>query len=76
MKQVSVESIRHVVLSQLHEAQKEGRRPDSIRASPENYHLFLVAFMHQLRISEQGIELFGIPLVIEHTISDIEVHLN
>lgn len=76
MKQVSVESIKHAVLSQLHDARKEGRTPESIRASPGNYHLFLVAFMHQLRISEQGIELFGIPLVIENSIADIEVNLN
>lgn len=69
----SVESIRHNVLTQLHDARKEGREAASIKASSENYHLFLVAFMHQLRISQTGIELFGLPLVIDHEIAEIEV---
>lgn|GEM_PF-6915173 len=33
-------------------------------------------FMHQLRISEKGVELFGIPLVIELDIAEITVILN
>jgi hypothetical protein len=76
MIQESVESIKHNVLTQLNDAKKEGREPTSIKASPENYHLFLVAFMRQLRISEVGIELFGIPLIIEQDIAEIEVSLN
>jgi hypothetical protein len=76
MVRESVESIKHKVLTQLHDARKAGRKPESIKASPENYHLFLVAFMQQLRISETGIELFGIPLVIDHEIAEIDVSLN
>jgi hypothetical protein len=76
MVQESVESIKHNVLTQLYAAKRDGRSPASIKASPENYHLFLVAFMHQLRISETGIELFGVPLVIDHDIAEIEVSLN
>ncbi|AOS83291.1 hypothetical protein BIU88_03515 [Chlorobaculum limnaeum] len=76
MVRESVEAIKHKVLTQLHDARRAGREPASIKASPENYHLFLVAFMHQLRISETGIELFGIPLVIEHDIAEIDVSLN
>jgi hypothetical protein len=76
MVRESVESIKHKVLTQLYDARRAGREPASIKASPENYHLFLVAFMHQLRISETGIELFGIPLVIEQNIAEIDVSLN
>jgi hypothetical protein len=76
MKNESVETIKQNVLTQLHDAGKEGRKPELIKASPENYHLFLVAFMHQLRISEKGVELFGIPLVIEQDIAEITVILN
>ncbi|NTU53858.1 MAG: hypothetical protein HGA97_09225 [Chlorobiaceae bacterium] len=76
MQYESVESIRHKVLTRLNDAHKEGRKPESIKASPENYHLFLIAFMHQLRISEKGVELFGVPLVIEHDIAEVAVLLN
>lgn len=75
MVRESVESIKHNVLTQLHAARSAGREPASIKASPDNYHLFLVAFMHQLRISETGVELFGIPLVIDHDIAEIAVSL-
>gem|GEM_PF-2548935 len=70
-----IELIKHRVLSQLHDAEKKGRKPESIKASPENYHRFLVAFMHQLRISDRGVELFGIPLIIEQHISEVGVVL-
>lgn len=76
MHHESVELVRYNVLMQLNGAQKDGRKPESIKASPDNYHLFLVAFMHQLRISEKGVELFGLPLIIEHDIADIEVIMN
>lgn len=73
MAQESVESIRRAVLTQLHAARTAGRTPESIQISPHIYHHILVAFMHQLRISERGIELFGVLLVIEQDIAEISL---
>jgi len=72
----SIESIRHQVLTQLHSAREEGRAPESIKTAPHTYHHFLVAFMHQLKVSSNGVELFGIPLVIAHDVDEIAVSLS
>ena len=76
MLQESIESIRRQVLTQLHTARKEGRTPESIKTAPHTYYHFLVAFMHQLKTSSNGVELFGIPLVIAHDVDEIAVTLS
>ena len=72
----SVDTIKTGVLTQIYNAEKSDRKPKAIKASPQKYHLFLIAFMNQIRISEDGIELFGIPLVIDQDISDVQVFLD
>ncbi|TLU83116.1 MAG: hypothetical protein FDX30_08605 [Chlorobium sp.] len=71
----SIEVIRTRVLKDIYDARKVGREPKSIVASPNNFHLCLIAFMHQVRISESGIELMGVPLVVDNDIADIQVLL-
>jgi hypothetical protein len=70
----NIEVIRMRILKSIYDAQKTDQKPKSIVASPTNYHLCLVAFMHQVTISENGIELLGVPFIIDHNISDIQVH--
>jgi hypothetical protein len=69
-----IEILRMRVLKDIHDAKKHGQAPKSILASPNNYHLCLIAFMHQVKISEKGIELFGVPFIVDQNISDIQVH--
>ena len=71
----ATELIRRQVLTQLHTARTEGRAPESIAIAPQSYHHFLVAFMHQISMSHRGVELFGIPLVMQHDVADIAVSL-
>jgi hypothetical protein len=73
MGEETLEMIRTRVLRELYDLKKTGRRAQSIVASPENYHLCLVAFVHQVTISENGVELLGVPLVIDRNSSDIQV---
>ncbi|NTV59844.1 MAG: hypothetical protein HGA77_00860 [Chlorobiaceae bacterium] len=69
-----IEVIRMRVLKDIWDAKKIGRKPKSIVASPNNYHLCLIAFMHQVTISEKGVELLGVPFIVDHGITDIQVH--
>ncbi|MBN1929952.1 MAG: hypothetical protein JW764_10475 [Chlorobiaceae bacterium] len=71
----SNESISRTVSAQLYAARKAGRTPESIRTSPQTYHRLLVAFMHHVSTSSRGVELFGIPLVIDQEIAEIDVSL-
>ena len=76
MEMEDIHNIKTKVLTEIYDAKKTDRKPQSIKASPENYHLFLIAFMHQLMFSERGIELFGIPFEIDREIVDVKVFVD